>query len=124
MTTPTNTADHLVWSAEHRGFWRPNRCGYTWRAWEAGRYTAAEAAQICEQASYGFAGGPDDSPPEVAVYIGDLPDLITVAEMVGITRQRLIEATDNAINERESNKAAAPRPAPAPIVATVQLRSA
>lgn len=41
----------LVWSNEHRAFWRANRCGYTGVIEEAGRYTQNEAEAICRAAS-------------------------------------------------------------------------
>lgn len=37
----------LVWSNEHEAWWGPNRCGYTQKMNDAGRYTFAEAVQIC-----------------------------------------------------------------------------
>ena len=37
----------LIWSNEHRAWWRANRCGYTNKAEEAGRYSLEEANAIC-----------------------------------------------------------------------------
>ena len=41
----------LVWSYEHQGWWKPWRWGYTREVAEAGRYTLAEATEICEKAN-------------------------------------------------------------------------
>jgi len=40
----------LVWSNEHRGWWRPQRRGYTRDLAEAGRYSRAQAIEICRGA--------------------------------------------------------------------------
>lgn len=37
----------LIYSHEHKAWWRANRCGYTQRMDEAGRYTEEQAADIC-----------------------------------------------------------------------------
>jgi len=42
----TTGRDYVVWSYEHRGWWRPGRWGYTPHLHEAGRYTRAEATGI------------------------------------------------------------------------------
>jgi hypothetical protein len=41
----------LVWSYEHRGWWKPTLRGYTAELAEAGRYTLAQATEICEKAN-------------------------------------------------------------------------
>lgn len=41
----------LVWSNEHRGWWRANRSGYTGAMPAAGRYSFEEAFAICNQAN-------------------------------------------------------------------------
>jgi hypothetical protein len=57
----------LIWSNEHRGWWKPNRCGYCKRRDEAGRYGFEEAKQIVTDANYA---------PECAVIPDDtmIPD--------------------------------------------------
>lgn len=40
----------LVWSNEHGAWWGPNRAGYYIHLGLAGRYTFAEAPDICEHA--------------------------------------------------------------------------
>jgi hypothetical protein len=37
----------LIWSFEHRQWWRPNSVGYTFELAEAGRYPLLEALRIC-----------------------------------------------------------------------------
>ncbi len=54
---------YLVWSNEHGCWWRPNSCGYTTDRAQAGRYTKAEADDICRHARSHTEGEP---PPEVA----------------------------------------------------------
>ena len=59
---------YLVWSNEHRLWWRPNSRGYC-PDWEsAGRYTRQEAIAICAGARDGW-GGPKSqpSPAEIPV---------------------------------------------------------
>ena len=41
---------YLVWSNEHRGWWRAGRCGYTPGLAEAGRYSREAAIEICRDA--------------------------------------------------------------------------
>jgi len=41
----------LIWSIEHNAWWAPARCGYVQQRAEAGRYSWAEAAQICFDAN-------------------------------------------------------------------------
>ena len=37
---------YLVWSNEHRAWWRPKRCGYVRDVRGAGRYSRQEAIEI------------------------------------------------------------------------------
>ena len=39
-------SQYLIWSHEHRAWWRAERLGYTPHIGEAGAYTFAEAAEI------------------------------------------------------------------------------
>jgi hypothetical protein len=69
--------DWLVFSHEHSAWWKPARQSYTDRTSQAGRYTEAEAREICERAAYRWhrgAGGPKALPPEVMVR-ADAPDM-------------------------------------------------
>lgn len=42
--------DYLVWSNEHRAWWKPGGHGYTRGLVEAGRFTRANALRICSDA--------------------------------------------------------------------------
>lgn len=43
--------NYLVWSNQHRMWWKANRCGYTPDRDTAGRYTRAEADAIVKDAT-------------------------------------------------------------------------
>jgi hypothetical protein len=43
----------LIWSEEHRAWWRPYARGYTDSIVQAGRYTADRAAQIVRDGNIG-----------------------------------------------------------------------
>lgn len=43
---------YIIWSFEHKAWWRSGRQGYTEDVMEAGKYTFAEAEEICISASY------------------------------------------------------------------------
>ena len=47
---PTPKYNYLIWSNEHRMWWKPARRGYTEGLALAGRYTREEALQICKDA--------------------------------------------------------------------------
>ena len=53
---------YLIWSNEHRLWWRPESAGYTRKLAEAGRYTKAEALEICRQGRDGWQDPPDEVP--------------------------------------------------------------
>lgn len=38
---------YVIWSNEHRGWWGPNKFGYTPDLRNAGRYSRFEAMQVC-----------------------------------------------------------------------------
>lgn len=44
-------AKFLIWSFEHRGWWKPNGNGYTEDIKEAGVYSYADAFEICTDAN-------------------------------------------------------------------------
>lgn len=44
---------YVIWSFEHRQWWRANRCGYTPELSEAGRYDAQAAGDIVANAYVG-----------------------------------------------------------------------
>lgn len=63
---------YLVWSNEHRAWWRPKSAGYTYDVRAAGRYTSAEAIDISGTARNGWTN-PARVPDELAINIQDLP---------------------------------------------------
>lgn len=70
--------DYLVWSNQHRAWWRPNSCGYTTDIRSAGRYSRDEAISISGQSRDGW-GKPNDLPEELAIPISALPKNIRAA---------------------------------------------
>lgn len=53
---------YLVWSNEHRCWWRPSRQGYTQKVASAGRYTREEAIEISRGRGWPSTGIPDEVP--------------------------------------------------------------
>lgn len=43
--------DYVIWSFEHDAWWKPGRSGYTQDLYQAGLYTAEDAARIVEDAN-------------------------------------------------------------------------
>lgn len=62
---------YLIWSNEHRAWWRPVECGYCQDELQAGIYTRERAMEICENARAGWHAALE--PPELPVRIKDLP---------------------------------------------------
>lgn len=60
----------LIWSNEHRAWWRPGSAGYTIHAEAAGRYSHRDALRICSGARDGWR--PGSPPPEVPVAEADV----------------------------------------------------
>lgn len=60
--------EYLVWSNEHRAWWRPNSQGYTVHLLGAGQYTRDEALKICGLGRDGWrsVGVPDEIPVRVS----------------------------------------------------------
>lgn len=65
-------SEYLIWSNEHRAWWRPKSCGYTKFVSAAGRYPRDEALLICKNSREGWRTG--EVPPEVPVRVEDLPE--------------------------------------------------
>lgn len=63
---------YLVWSNQHRCWWRPDSKGYTLHVQSAGRYSRAEAIAIARGARNGWAEG--RAPDEIAVAERDVLD--------------------------------------------------
>jgi hypothetical protein len=62
-------AMYVVWSNEHRAWWRANRCGYSVGLEHAGVYSRDEAISICQHARDGWR--PGEVPPEIPVLLAD-----------------------------------------------------
>lgn len=69
---------YLVWSNQHRAWWRPNSCGYTIDVRAAGHYSREEAISISGQSRDGW-GKPTDLPDELAIPLSALPKNIRAA---------------------------------------------
>ncbi len=63
--------DCVIWSNEHRAWWRANGGGYTQNVERAGRYTRDDALMISFKARDGWDRG--NPPTELVVRIQDLP---------------------------------------------------
>jgi len=68
--------EYLVWSNEHRAWWRANRCGYTKVLANAGHYSRDEAIAICAHARDGF--GAHEIPSEIPIKASDLYECQTL----------------------------------------------
>lgn len=51
---------YMIWSNEHRAWWRPARRGYTTVTLSAGRYSAEEADEILREANFNPAAPPNE----------------------------------------------------------------
>jgi hypothetical protein len=58
----------LIWSNEHRAWWGPERCGYPLHSPQAGRYTLAEARDICRSRHW----DDPDMPPETMIHVSEV----------------------------------------------------
>lgn len=63
---------YLVWSNQHRAWWRPNSAGYTKSVVAAGVYSRGEALSISHDGRDGWTGD-TGVPDELPVCIDDLP---------------------------------------------------
>ena len=66
---------YLIWSHEHGAWWGPERCGYVRRISDAGRYSRADAWDICIKAMSG-----------TSTQLGALPELpVRLADVDAMT---------------------------------------
>lgn len=63
---------YLIWSNEHRAWWRPKSRGYTINMDRAGRYDREEAISICALSRDGWGAGA--TPSEIPVLDTDAAD--------------------------------------------------
>lgn len=64
-------SEYLIWSNEHRQWWKPGECGYTRFMAEAGLYTRERAIAICSRAQDGRGLMSMEQPPEIPVRLED-----------------------------------------------------
>lgn len=72
---------YLVWSNEHRAWWRAGSQGYSRSILGAGIYSRAEALEIARTARDGW--DVDRAPDEIAVALADIPAPIRAAFLKG-----------------------------------------
>lgn len=63
----------IIWSNEHRAWWRPGRMGYTTLTHEAGRYHKIDATRIIEQSN----AAPRRAIPNEVMVLAPLPETAT-----------------------------------------------
>jgi hypothetical protein len=61
---------YVIWSHEHRAWWRPNAMGYTANIQHAGIYNQDAALEIVRNATHDWT----HPPHEIPVRIADLPE--------------------------------------------------
>lgn len=64
------TIVYIIWSEEHRGWWKPNERGYTPKREEAGHYEFERAQEICMSANINERDVPNEAivPIEVCAF--------------------------------------------------------
>jgi hypothetical protein len=73
---------YLVWSNQHRAWWRANSCGYVKSVLGAGHYTREEAIAISGDTRDHWED-PSETPDELAIPISALPRAIRALVDVG-----------------------------------------
>lgn len=76
-TSGTVSPDYLVWSNEHRAWWRANSAGYSKTILGAGLYYRRDALTIAHWSRNGW--GVEHQPAEIAVALADLPPDVQAA---------------------------------------------
>ena len=66
---------YLIWSNEHKAWWRGGKVGYTKQLKDAGVYKRIEAIAICRNAIPGTAGRLGMF-PEIPVRLADYEDMV------------------------------------------------
>lgn len=67
---------YLIWSNEHRAWWRAKSRGYTMMLQSAGRYSREEAISICANARDGW--NSKSIPSEIPVRLDDVIECATI----------------------------------------------
>lgn len=70
--TATAADAYVIWSHEHRAWWRPGGIGYTPRLADAGRFTRLHAIDICIRAM----PGAKEALNELPVRLADLTEML------------------------------------------------
>ena len=70
--------EYLIWSNEHRAWWRPKSAGYTIDPDKAGRYSRSEAISHCRSRDQ----CPGEPMPELPIREDDLSEVLWTPEMV------------------------------------------
>lgn len=69
---PADDGPYLVWSNQHKAWWRPDSRGYTMNVSLAGRYSREEAMKISAHGRDGWTN-PKELPEELAIAERDIP---------------------------------------------------
>lgn len=68
---------YVIWSNEHRAWWRANSQGYTTVLAAAGRYSRTEAISIASGSRDGW--GPNRVPDEIALPAADAEEMLALS---------------------------------------------
>lgn len=77
----SDEAKWLIWSNEHRGWWRPKSAGYTGIIKEAGRYVHDEAFNICMDGGTPRAWSTGIGPYELMVLAPEFTDAAAIKQL-------------------------------------------
>jgi hypothetical protein len=75
---------YLIWSNEHRAWWRHDHCGYTSDINDAGWYKREEAIRICALSRDGWRNG--FVPPEVPILLADATECLDLRKALDARR--------------------------------------
>lgn len=63
-------SEYIIWSNQHKSYWKPNSMGYSIDIREAGIYSLKEVIRICDGATYDWN---NKIPNELPIQIESLP---------------------------------------------------
>src|SRR6185503_15264470 len=108
----TSSSDYLIYSHEHRAWWRGNRHGYTNNLFEIGVYTQADAERICDDANWPWRNGHKppygDLPAEVMVPLPEGLFTAGIEDALAGLRTSVDEATAAVLAQRDKSREATP----------------